>query len=62
MAALDWFQTVYAYHLPPGRLEKLPSGTLPAGKPLPDRRQIYYGLTLDEQIANAVPAAGELAP
>jgi Tc toxin complex TcA C-terminal TcB-binding domain len=52
LAALDWFQTVYAYHLPPGRLtaDKLPPGTLPAGKPLPDRRQIYYGLTLDEQI------------
>jgi hypothetical protein len=52
LAALDWFQTVYAYHLPAGRLtaDKLPSGTLPAGKPLPDRRQIYYGLTLDEQI------------
>ncbi len=50
LAALDWFQTVYAYHLPPGRLDKLPPGTLPAGKPLPDRRQIYYGLTLEEQI------------
>ena len=52
LAALDWFQTVYAYHLPPGRLtaDKLPPGTLPADKPLPDRRQIYYGLTLEEQI------------
>ena len=47
LAALDWFQTVYAYQLPPGRL---PPGTLPPGKPLPDRRQIYYGLTLEEQI------------
>ena len=47
LAALDWFRTVYAYHLPPGRLtpDKLPPGT----KPLPDRRQIYFGLTLDEQ-------------
>ena len=26
LAALDWFQTVYAYHLPPGRLDKLPGG------------------------------------
>jgi hypothetical protein len=55
LAALDWFQTVYAYHLPPGRLtsDKLTvDGTpaLPPGKPLPDRRQIYYGLTLEEQI------------
>ena len=25
-------------------------GTLPADKPLPDRRQIYYGLTLEELI------------
>ena len=50
LAALDWFQTVYAYHLPPGRLDKLPDNTLPAGKPLPDRRHIYYGLTLEEQI------------
>jgi hypothetical protein len=52
LAALDWFQTVYAYHLPPGRLtvDKLPPGTLPPGNPLPDRRQIYYGLTLEEQI------------
>src|SRR5262249_46149644 len=32
LAALDWFQTVYAYHLPSGQ------------------RQIYYGLTLEEQI------------
>jgi hypothetical protein len=47
LAALDWFQTVYAYHLPPGRLtlDNLPAGT----KQPPDRRQIYYGLTLNEQ-------------
>jgi hypothetical protein len=55
LVALDWFQTVYAYHLPPGRLtaDKLTVNdkpALPAGKPLPDRRQIYYGLTLEEQI------------
>jgi hypothetical protein len=52
LAALDWFRTVYAYHLPPGRLtaDMLPKDTLPPGKPLPDRRQIYYGLTLEEQI------------
>jgi hypothetical protein len=53
LVALDWFRkNVYAFHLPPGRLtaDKLPPGTLPAGKPLPDRRQIYYGLTLEEQI------------
>lgn len=48
LAALDWFRTVYAYHLPPGRVTLEP-GTLPADKPAPDRRQIYYGLTLDEQ-------------
>jgi hypothetical protein len=45
LAALDWFQTIYAYHLPLGRLT-----VLPAGEPQPDRRQIYYGLTLDERI------------
>jgi len=55
LAALDWFQTVYAYHLPPGRVsaDKLKVGdkpALPPDKPLPDRRQIYYGLTLEEQI------------
>lgn len=51
LAALDWFQTVYAYHLPVGVLPALPPGTtLPADRPLPDRRHIYYGLTLDEHI------------
>jgi Tc toxin complex TcA C-terminal TcB-binding domain len=56
LTALDWFQTVYAYHLPPGRLtaDKLVDAdnkpVLPPDKPLPDRRQIYYGLTLDEKI------------
>jgi len=50
VAALDWFRSVYAYHLPPGRLkaDQLPSDTPP--DPLPDRRHIYYGLTLEEQI------------
>jgi hypothetical protein len=32
LAALDWLQTVYAYHLPPSK------------------RNIYYGLTLEENI------------
>jgi hypothetical protein len=55
LSALDWLKTVYAYHLPPGRLtaDKLKVGVnsaLPGNKPLPDRRQIYYGLTLDERI------------
>jgi Tc toxin complex TcA C-terminal TcB-binding domain len=55
LSALDWLKTVYAYHLPPGRLtaDKLrvdENPVLPDNKPLPDRRQIYYGLTLDERI------------
>jgi hypothetical protein len=55
LAALDCFRTVYAYDLPPGRVPatNLKVGgqpALPEGSPLPDRRQIDYGLTLEEGI------------
>ena len=40
VAALDWFQTVYAYHLPPGRLDEAarrhPAGGQTAARPAAD--------------------------